>query len=111
MATSEMRGDSIRIVTRITNALDTPADLILHGACPVTVVAYDDDRLLWDEREGLTCKQGEMPIPLAPGEYKMLAHSVPESGLDSLVGSGYYRLGVRVWLAQGPEYMIMAPPK
>jgi hypothetical protein len=109
VATSEMRNDSIRVAARITNKLDTTADLILHGSCPVTVIAYSEDRLLWDERDGQICEDSELPVPLAPGEVEMLSHSISDSGIRALGESEEYNLGVRVRTATGPEYVLAAP--
>lgn len=111
VATSEMRNDSIRVAAHITNTLDTTADLILHGGCPVTVFAYHEDRLLWDEQDGQVCHDSELPVPLAPGEVEMLSHAIPDAGVKGLGEREEYRLGVRVRTASGPEYVLAAPPR
>ncbi|MQA89186.1 MAG: hypothetical protein GEU90_02965 [Gemmatimonas sp.] len=109
VASSRPRGDSLHFATRVTNTLDTTAELILHGGCPVTVLAYRDGRLLWDESDGLVCEDVELPVPLAPGEVGTLSHSVHQSSLESLGDPADYQLGVRVHMAGGSGYVVEAP--
>ena len=108
-ASSAVEGDSVRVTVRLTNNLDTSADITLNGGCPITVVAYAEEELLWDEREQRECGDPDIAIPLAPHEVKVLSHSVAESADPALQSPD--QVGVRVLVAVDEEYMLEAGPR
>jgi hypothetical protein len=93
-----LRMDGITIHARLHQPIDSVAvEVILHNAgpdseevllapCGVKLVAYHsgktDSEPVWDEREGRPCFDGGIPIRIAPGQAKRLAHAVSESALD-----------------------------
>lgn len=108
-ASSSVAGDSLRVTVRLTNNLDTSADITLNGGCPITVVAYSEEELLWDEREQRECEDPDIAIPLAPHEVKVLSHSVVGSADPALQSAD--QVGVRVLVAVDEEYMLEAGPR
>ena len=111
-ASSTVMDDSVRVRVRLTNMLDTSADITLNGGCPITVVAYEaDEEVVWDEREGRTCEEEDIHLPFAPGEVKDLYHSVPRSADPALSASDSSGLVVRVLVAVDEEYLLEAAPR
>lgn len=110
-ATSEVEDDSVRVRVRLVNELDTSADITLNGGCPITLIAYAGDELVWDERDQLACEQPDIPIPLAPGEVKDLFRSVAEDADPSLGTAEAGEVGVRVLVATDEEYLLEAGPR
>ena len=111
-ASSTVMDDSVRVRVRLTNMLDTSADITLNGGCPITVVAFEaDEELAWDEREGRTCEEPDIHVPFAPGEVKDLYHSVPRSADPALSASDSSGLVVRVLVAVDEEYLLEATPR
>lgn len=111
-ASSRVVEDSLRVRVRLTNLLDTSADITLNGGCPITVIAYEAEAgVVWDEREGRTCEESDIHVPFAPGEVKDLYHSVPRSADPSLAAADSSGLGVRVLVAVDEEYLLEAAPR
>ena len=109
-ATSRVEGDSVRVQVRLTNMLDTSADITLNGGCPITLVAHEDSEIVWDEREGIECADPDIPIPLAPHEVKVLSHAVPK-GIDAELSAPDRELAARVLVAVAEEYFVEAKPR
>jgi hypothetical protein len=111
LARSEMGADSVRVSVQLTNNLDTTTDLILHGSCPVTLVVHDGVAPIWDEREGQECQRAELSIAFAPGEYRVLTHSVARAADPALAAGRDGQIAVRVLLVGGREYLVNARPR
>jgi hypothetical protein len=109
-ARSVFQGDSVRVSVQFTNDLDTTTDLILHGSCPITIVAHDGRRVTWDERDGRACDPAELAIGFAPHEYRLLAHAAARN-VDPALADRESRIAVRVLLVGGREYIVSAAPR
>jgi hypothetical protein len=109
-ARSEVQGDSVRVAVQFTNNLDTTTDLILHG-CPITLVVHDGLAPLWDERERQECRPAELSLAFAPGEYRVLTHTVARNADPSLAAGRDAQIAVRVMLVGGREYLLSAQPR
>lgn len=106
-------GDSLIVNVILTNRGSVPRTVGM-GECVVTLMVLgnaDHSRLIWDQREGLSCPDAEALYTIDAGEQRVITRAISIPELRQAVPSlawGNYGVAARVATSDDPPPVVLA---